>query len=101
MGHRVRVRRFRAVGLLLLLAALLTPVLPAQIVRAATVTVTTTADSDNACATSGAAPCSLRDAVTYANAHAGTTISVPAGTYTLSRQDTGDPGSGLLVSADM
>jgi Bacterial Ig-like domain (group 2) len=91
----------RSVGLVALLASSLVLVLPAQIVRAATITVTLQTDSDNACATSGAAPCSLRDAVTYANAHAGTTISVPAGTYTLTHGDTSDGGSGLVLSASM
>src|SRR4051812_37515193 len=43
---------------------------------AATVTVTTTGDTTNTCATDGTtAPCSLRDAVTYANKNDSTTIT--------------------------
>src|SRR4051812_48352548 len=79
-----RVRRW---GFLMLLVALLVPVLPVQIVRAATVTVTANSDDvvhNPGCASDGVAqPCSLRDAVLYANAHAGAAISLPAGTYTL------------------
>ena len=44
---------------------------------AATVTVNTTGDTNNTCATDGTtAPCSLRDAVTYANGHDSTTIGL-------------------------
>lgn len=66
------------------------------VVAAAAVTVTTNADTTNLCATDGtSAPCSLRDAVTFANNHDNTTISIPPavaspilltqGTLTLSR----------------
>jgi hypothetical protein len=41
---------------------------------AATVTVNDGSDSTNACATTGVGTCTLRDAITYANAHSGTTI---------------------------
>ena len=44
-------------------------------VAAATVTVTTTADATNPCATSGTGTCSLRDAVTFANNHDSTAIA--------------------------
>jgi CSLREA domain-containing protein len=50
------------------------------------VTVTTTADSDSNCATTGETPCSLRDAIRYANGRTSadtTTITLPAGTYNL------------------
>ena len=96
-------RRF---GFVWLLAALLAPVLPTQVVRAATtVLVSPLADSVGACATSGTGTCSLRDAVLYANAHAGTVISVPAGTYTLTLPSTctnNDANCGdLNLTADM
>src|SRR5215831_18484760 len=42
---------------------------------AATVTVNDTGDGTNACATTGVQPCTLRDAITYANTHSGTTIA--------------------------
>lgn len=48
------------------------------------VAVTTTADTTDTCATTGVAPCSLRDAVRYATAELATgpvVISVPAGNY--------------------
>ena len=48
-------------------------------VAAATVTVNTTGDTNNACATSGAGICSLRDAVTFANNNSSTTIEVFSG----------------------
>ena len=41
---------------------------------AATVTVNDSGDGTHACATTGAQPCSLRDAITYCNAHSGTNI---------------------------
>ncbi len=47
----------------------------ARIARAATVTVNDAGDSSNACATTGTGTCTLRDAITYANAHAGSTIA--------------------------
>src|SRR3954454_9073451 len=48
-----------------LLAMLVFTTGPAQIVRAAGVTVNDTVDETNACATSGSGTCSLRDAVSY------------------------------------
>ncbi len=54
--------------LALLLVALLVPALPVAALNTI-VTVTTTDDSTGLCATSGSGACSLRDAVTYANAH--------------------------------
>ncbi len=51
---------------------------------AATVTVNNLLDpAPGGCATTGTGTCSLREAVIYANAHSGTTISVPIGTITL------------------
>jgi CSLREA domain-containing protein len=53
------------------------------------VSVTTPADINDACATTGAAPCSLRDAIRYANSHMArgdtTTITLPAGIYNLTQ----------------
>ncbi|HYX20318.1 MAG TPA: hypothetical protein VFA98_05685, partial [Thermoanaerobaculia bacterium] len=40
-----------------------------------TITVNDAGDTTNACATTGAGTCTLRDAMTYANAHAGSTIA--------------------------
>jgi hypothetical protein len=42
---------------------------------AATVTVNDTGDGTNACSTTGAGTCTLRDAITYGNTHSGTTIA--------------------------
>ncbi len=57
------------------------------LVRAATVTVTSTLDvihdGTSGCAITGSGICSLRDGVIYANAHANTIIALPAGTYVL------------------
>jgi hypothetical protein len=53
---------------------------------AAVVTVNDGGDSSNTCATSGSGTCTLRDAITYANAHPGTTIgfSIPgSGVHTI------------------
>jgi CSLREA domain-containing protein len=53
---------------------------------ALTVTVTTTADANNTCATTGVAPCSLRDAIRFADSRTTadtTTIMLPAGVYNL------------------
>ena len=55
----------RTLGALCLLAAPLS---------AATVTVNDAGDASGACATTGTGTCTLRDAIAYANAHAGTTI---------------------------
>jgi predicted outer membrane repeat protein len=93
---RVSHRNVRLTASALLFAALAFSFVPASPVRAATVTVTDQTDTTNAaCAADGTTtPCSLRDAVTYANANAGTTISVLAGTYNLT-------GGELVLSADM
>lgn len=64
--------------LVLLFVALLVPTVPVAAIGSV-VTVTTTADSTNGCATSGSGLCSLRDAVTYANAHGNTTILFQSG----------------------
>ena len=53
---------------------------------AATVTVNDAGDSTNTCATSGTGTCTLRDAITYANAHSGSTIAFSiagAGVHTI------------------
>ncbi|HYX22369.1 MAG TPA: hypothetical protein VFA98_16115, partial [Thermoanaerobaculia bacterium] len=44
-------------------------------VAAATVTVTDTGDSTGACSTTGTGTCTLRDAITFANANSGSTIA--------------------------
>jgi hypothetical protein len=54
---------------------------------AATVTVTDSGDSANACATTGVGTCTLRDAITYADANSGTVIHFGisgAGVHTIS-----------------
>src|SRR5262245_30002365 len=53
---------------------------------AADVTVNDAGDSSNACATTGAGTCTLRDAITYANSNSGTTIGfniAGAGVHTI------------------
>ncbi|MHB8646681.1 MAG: choice-of-anchor Q domain-containing protein [Thermomicrobiales bacterium] len=76
----------RRVSLVALVLGFVLPMLTVSVVRAATVTVTTTADMihNPGCATDGVtSPCSLRDATIFANAHSGSTITLPAGIYTL------------------
>ena len=53
---------------------------------AVTVTVNDAGDSTNACATTGTGICTLRDAITYGNAHSGSTIAfniTGAGVHTI------------------
>ncbi|MCU1398016.1 MAG: polysaccharide deacetylase [Acidimicrobiales bacterium] len=75
--------------------------LPGPAHAATSVAVTTQADSvstsASGCKNTGVGVCSLREAVIFANAHAGTVISLPAGNYKLTRigrnegvADTGD-----------
>jgi CSLREA domain-containing protein len=61
--------------------ALLAFGLSALPLSAATVIVNDTGDGTNPCSTTGAGTCTLRDAITYANTHSGTTInfSISAG----------------------
>ena len=61
-------KHMRRLVLALLFVALLVPALPVA-ASSVIVTVTTIDDATNPCATSGSGACSLRDAVTYANAH--------------------------------
>ncbi|MGI8857968.1 MAG: choice-of-anchor Q domain-containing protein [Thermomicrobiales bacterium] len=82
---------------LALIAILLGPLLatmPAAQVRASSVLVNKTADTydSGGCAGTGTGSCSLRDAVVYANSHAGTVISVPAGLYKLTIPPSGSDG---------
>jgi len=56
-------------------ATLLALLTSAATAAAATVTVTDAGDSTNACATTGTGTCTLRDAVTFANANSGSTIA--------------------------
>lgn len=77
----VGVRPLLAAALILSLLG----VVPALPVRAATVSVGTTADDPLAPAPLGSyasdgttAPCTLREAIVYANAHSGTIITLPA-----------------------
>jgi hypothetical protein len=58
-----------------LVSALSGSVFLAARLTAATVTVNDAGDATNACATTGVGTCTLRDALTYANAHAGSTIA--------------------------
>lgn len=61
---------------------------PAVDAASFSVTVTTTTDTNDNCATTGTAPCSLRDAIRFANSHTSadtTTITLPAGTYNLTQ----------------
>ncbi|HEX4440073.1 MAG TPA: S-layer homology domain-containing protein [Thermoanaerobaculia bacterium] len=57
------------------LAAILPGLLLAACLSGATVIVNDAGDATNACAASGTGTCTLRDALTYANAHAGSTIA--------------------------
>jgi uncharacterized repeat protein (TIGR01451 family)/CSLREA domain-containing protein len=78
------------------LAVALVMLVSASAARAATFTVTSVTDTVNG---SCAATCSLRDAIVAADAAGGSsTITVPAGTYTLSIPSTGtnDPATGDL-----
>ncbi|MFL6208006.1 MAG: Ig-like domain repeat protein [Pyrinomonadaceae bacterium] len=66
---------------------------PAVIIAAPLATITVDRTDDNAGAsacTAAGNDCSLRGAVTFANANAGTTISVPANTYNLTLGTCGD-----------
>jgi hypothetical protein len=79
-------RVVRRIGLWGFVVGLWLPTSTVSIVYAATITVTTTADVIHrpGCATDGfTLPCSLRDATIFANANRGTTITLPAGIYTL------------------
>ncbi len=82
---RVAPRGFCLSLSMLVLIVLAFVVAPAPTVRAASVTVDTPTDDTHSpgCATNGTSPCSLRDAITYANANPGTAVSVSAGTYNL------------------
>ena len=57
------------------LAATILFFVSATLAFGATVTVNDAGDASGTCATSGTGTCTLRDAITYANAHAGTTIA--------------------------
>jgi len=80
---RAIARSFHPSLIAALLGGVMLTTVPTAIVHAApfVITVTTTADSANAC-TTGTAPCSLRDAIGFANTHYGasdlTTITLPA-----------------------
>ncbi len=102
-GRRARLPRFAMVAALL--GTLLLVALSAAAVGATTfpVTVRTTVDADdnnNACVTSGAAPCSLRDAIRFANTKTSadtTTITLPANInfYTLTQIGSGEDNAAL------
>ena len=92
----------------LVAAGLLAPIVwigpPHPAAAAVNVVVTTTMDTDNACATSGSGTCSLRDAVRFGNANPGTQITVPIGQFNLRDRNPGlsDEQSGDLdIRADM
>jgi CSLREA domain-containing protein len=104
---RIYPRAYRSVcvlaGALLLAVSLFTT---GGIVRAAAfgVTVTTTADKNDACATTGTGECSLRDAIRYANARTSadtTTITLPAGTYYLTQTGTTCEDAALTGDLDI
>jgi len=83
-----RMWRWLCIGLLLL--PVLSATAPTNAARAAaTLLVTTQDDTTNPCASTGSAPCSLRDAIGYANANATAsnrvTIGIPSGVYTLTQ----------------
>jgi len=104
-SRRISPRLSWAVASLTLLLTLVavTPLDVAQAVS--TVTVTTVNDTaPGACATTGTGSCTLREAVIYGNAHPGTVINVPSGSYALSRtgKSENEAGTGDLdVRADM
>jgi HYR domain/Domain of unknown function DUF11/Calx-beta domain len=76
-------------SLVLLDAQSVSPVL-IPVAPTATITVDRTDDTAAASACTGSAgDCSLRGAVTFANANAGTVINLPAGTYTLNINGSG------------
>lgn len=106
MGLVSRCTRRLSFAVIPLMFATLLATMPADIVRASSVLVTKTADTydPSGCAGTGTGSCSLRDAVVYANAHAGTVISVPAGLYKLTIPPSGfdDATTGdLNLYADM
>jgi len=70
---------------MLILVMLASAVAPTFSVRAASVIVDSLPDvtHSSGCAANGISPCSLRDAITYANTNAGIAISINAGTYNL------------------
>lgn len=86
---RVVPRALCASPCMLILVMLAFVIAPTPTVRAASVTVIVDSPADvmhnPGCATNGTSPCSLRDAITYANvsANVGTAISINAGTYNL------------------
>lgn len=92
MGAQRAAGRFgRLFGVSMLFSSIFFGLVTATIVQAAAITVNDTSDTIHGCSTSGSGACSLRDAIVYGNAHAGTAISVPAGNYTLTIRPTDDP----------
>jgi CSLREA domain-containing protein len=84
------VRRWRRFCILLVLLPVLLATTPPIAARAEmTLLITTQDDTTNNCSSTGNAPCSLRDAIGYANAHATAsnhvTISIPRGIYVLTQ----------------
>lgn len=76
-------RRIISLSVILLLILAPPAILPTT-ARAATVTANVFTDpAASACSTTGVPPCSLRDAITFANANPGTTLQLLTGTYTL------------------
>ena len=73
----------RIVGATLLLTSLLLGAMTSTVVRAASVAVNDTSDTIHGCSTSGTGTCSLRDAILYTNSISGLSVSLPAGSYTL------------------
>src|SRR6476469_3972879 len=84
-----------SVPLAVFVAVILAVVCPTFAVHAAThtVSVNTSADTLNDCSTTGTGTCSLRDSVRFANTKTSadmTTITLPAGTYYLTRTGAGE-----------
>lgn len=101
--RRTRVSRLGVVAALL--GGLLLAILPVTTVGATNfaVTVTTTVDSNYACATTGMGICSLRDAIRFANTKTAadmTTITLPANIAPYTLTQTG-PGEDNAVTGDL
>lgn len=101
LAHGAAAARFTSLLLIAsTIASLVFAVLPVQTAYAATIIVdrtddpaVTTAGTGAAACTAAAGDCSLRGAVIFANANAGTTINLPAGTYTLSIDGNSEGGN--------
>lgn len=68
-----------------------------------TITVNTTLDSNNGCATSGTGTCSLRDAIRFSNANAGTDVILfgIGGSFTLTQANSGGVNEDASLTGDL